>query len=74
MEAISHVVTNLTITPSTPAVTGLGNMEAATISVTFKPVPSTKSWTAHSWTAGHKDATRTSTVVAYRSSLSRTIQ
>ena len=68
------VVTTLTITPSTPAVTGLGTMEAATISVTFKPVPSTQTWTTRTWTAGHKDASRTSTIVAYRSSLSRTIQ
>lgn len=67
------VIESLTITPSTPAVAGLGTIQAATITVSYRPSPATQSWTAHTFTSGDKNAVRTVSVTAYRSGLSATV-
>jgi type II secretory pathway pseudopilin PulG len=67
------IVDSLTVTPATPSVTGLGTIQSATLSVIFHPSPATESWTANIWSSGNKNATRTSTLTAYRSPLSSTV-
>ena len=46
------VVTNLTFTPKTVSVTGLGNVGVMELQMTYKPSAATSTHTAGSWTGG----------------------
>ncbi|MCB1085561.1 MAG: prepilin-type N-terminal cleavage/methylation domain-containing protein [Verrucomicrobiae bacterium] len=70
------VVDSMTITTSSPSISlpgGSMTMESASIAVTYHPSPATQSWTANIWTSGDKNATRTTTITAFRSPLSNTV-